>query len=130
MDQILLHQGMPYLSILIFTPLVGAFPLLLVNNEVFARYWTLAVTSLTALISLQVLLGFDHASAQFQFVEQHTWIKSLNIQYIVGVDGISILLLLMTTFNMPFCVLASWSYIKTRVTSFMICLQATIRLRV
>ena len=122
MDQLLLHQGAPYLSILIFTPLAGALLLLLVTNEVFARYWTLAITSLTALISLQVLLGFDQSTAQFQFVEQHAWIKSLNIQYIVGVDGISILLLLMTTFIMPFCVLASWSYIKTRVASFMICL--------
>jgi len=122
MDQLLINPGPPLLSILIFLPLAGAFFLLLVNNENFARYWTLAVTGIAALLSVPVLTGFDRASAQFQFVEKHTWIESLNINYVVGVDGISLLLLLMTTFIMPFCVLASWTYIKTRVQSFMICL--------
>jgi len=122
MDQLLINPGPPLLSILIFLPLAGALFLLLVNNENFARYWTLAVTGIAALMSVPVLTGFDRASAQFQFVEKHAWIESLNINYVVGVDGISLLLLLMTTFIMPFCVLASWSYIKTRVQSFMICL--------
>jgi len=122
MDQLLINPGPPLLSILIFLPLAGALFLLLVNNENFARYWTLAVTGVAALLSLPVLTGFDRSTAQFQFVEQHTWIQSLNINYIVGVDGISVLLLLMTTLIMPFCVLASWTYIKTRVQSFMVCL--------
>ena len=122
MDQLLINQGPPLLSILIFLPIAGAFFMLLVNNEDFARYWTLAVTSLTAVLSLPVLFGFDRSTAVFQFVEKHTWIESLNINYIVGVDGISVLLLLMTTFIMPFCVLASWTYIKSRVQAFMICL--------
>ena len=122
MDQLLTHPGPPLLSILIFLPLAGALFLLLVNNEQFARYWALAVTSICTLLSLPVLTGFDRASAQFQFVEKHAWIEPLNINYIVGVDGISLLLVLMTTFIMPFCVLASWSYIKVRVQSFMVCL--------
>ena len=96
--------------------------MLLVNNDDFARYWTLAVTTLAAVLSLPILFGFDRSTAAFQFVEKHTWIEALNINYIVGVDGISVLLLLMTTFIMPFCVLASWSYIKSRVQAFMICL--------
>ncbi len=122
MDQLLYNPGPPLLSILIFLPLAGALFLLLVNNENFARYWTLAVTGIVALLSLPVLIGFDRTTTKFQFVESHAWIESLNIQYIVGVDGISILLLLLTTFIMPFCVLASWTYIKSRVQSFMICL--------
>lgn len=122
MDQLLFSSGPPLLTILIFLPLAGALFLLLVNNEEFARYWALAVTGIAAVVSLPVLFGFDRSTAQFQFCEKHIWIESLNINYIVGVDGISILLLLMTTFIMPFCVLASWSYIKTRVQSFMVCL--------
>lgn len=122
MDQLLINQGPPLLSILIFLPLAGALFVLLVNNESFARYWTLVVTGIAALLSMPILIGFDRASTQFQFVEKHTWIEALNINYHIGVDGISVLLLLMTTFIMPFCVLASWTYIKTRVQSFMICL--------
>ncbi|WP_163339138.1 NADH-quinone oxidoreductase subunit M [Desulfopila sp. IMCC35008] len=122
MDQLILNTGAPYLSILIFLPIAGALLLLLVNNEDFARWWSLAITTVIAGISLPVLIGFDRTTTNFQFVEKHSWIESLNIQYVIGVDGISILLLIMTTFIMPFCVLASWAYIKTRVQSFMICL--------
>ncbi|MFV0437980.1 MAG: NuoM family protein [Desulfopila sp.] len=122
MDQLLINPGPPLLSILIFLPLAGALFLLLVDNEKFSRYWTLAVTAVAALLSLPVLTGFDRSTAQFQFIEQHSWISALNINYIVGVDGISVLLLLMTTLIMPFCVLASWTYIKTRVQAFMVCL--------
>lgn len=122
MDQLLTNQGPPLLSILIFLPLAGALLVLLVNNDNFARYWALAVTGIVALLSMPILIGFDRNAADFQFVEKHAWIESLNINYVLGVDGISVLLLLMTTFIMPFCVLASWNYIKTRVQSFMICL--------
>ena len=122
MDQLLFNPGPPLLSILIFLPLAGALFLLLVNNENFARYWTLAVTCMAALLSLPVLIGFDRTTEKFQFVEKHNWIESLNINYVLGVDGISLLLLLLTTFIMPFCVLASWTYIKSRVQSFMICM--------
>lgn len=122
MDQLLFNPGPPLLSILIFLPLAGALFLLLVNNENFARYWTLAVTGMAALLSMPVLIGFDRTTDKFQFVEKHDWIEALNINYVLGVDGISVLLLLLTTFIMPFCVLASWTYIKSRVQSFMICL--------
>ncbi|BCL61161.1 NADH-quinone oxidoreductase subunit M [Desulfomarina profundi] len=122
MDQLLLNSGFPILSVLIFLPLAGALGLLFVKNEAMCRIFSLAVTGSVAIISLGLLFGFDNTSAKFQFGEHYTWISSLNINYTVGVDGISILLILMTTFIMPFCVLASWSYIKTRVQPFMICL--------
>ncbi|MDH3329698.1 MAG: NADH-quinone oxidoreductase subunit M, partial [Desulfobulbaceae bacterium] len=66
--------------------------------------------------------GFDLSTAKYQFAEAHNWIPQFKISYILGVDGISILLVMLTTFIMPFCVTASWKYIKTRVTPFMICL--------
>ena len=122
MDQLLIYSGFPLLSTLIFLPLAGAFLMLAFKDEDICRYIALAVTSLTAFISLFVVIGFDRSTALFQFGETHPWIPSLNINYTIGVDGISILLVIMTTFIMPFCVLASWSYIKTRVKPFMICL--------
>jgi NADH-quinone oxidoreductase subunit M len=122
MDQLLLNQGFPLLSTLIFLPLAGVIPLLFTKNDAFSRYWTLAVTTIVAVLSIGLVIGFDTNTAKFQFAEHHTWIKSLNIQYVIGVDGISILLIILTTLIMPLCVLASWPYIKTRIPVFMICL--------
>jgi len=122
MDQLLLNTGFPILSVLIFLPLIGAFILLFIKSEALCRNIALATTSLVGLLSIQLIFGFDKTTSQFQFVEHTSWIKAFNINYTIGVDGISILLLLLTTFIMPFCVLASWSYIKTRVQAFMICL--------
>lgn len=122
MDQLLMNSGFPILSVLIFLPLAGALLLLFIKNESMCRYVALITSSVVALLSIQLLSGFDRTTDKFQFVERHPWIEAFNIQYIVGVDGISILLIILTTFIMPFCVLASWSYIKTRVQAFMICL--------
>ncbi len=122
MDQLLLNPGFPLLSTLIFLPLAGVLPLLVVKSDSFSRYWTLAVTTVVALLSILLITGFDTTTAKFQFAEQHTWIKSLNIHYVIGIDGISILLVVLTTLIMPLCVLASWNYIKTRVSTFMVCL--------
>ncbi len=122
MDQLLMNSGFPILSVLIFLPLAGALLLLFVRNESMSRYLALAVTSLVALLSFRLISAFDRTTAKFQFVEHHRWIDQFNINYTIGVDGISILLVLLTTLIMPFCVLASWSYIKTRIPTFMACL--------
>lgn len=123
MDQLLQpNTGFPILSVLIFLPLVGALILLFVKNESVSRYLALIITTITALLSLTLLFGFDTTTSKFQFVEHHKWIEAFNINYTLGLDGISILLVLLTTIIMPFCVLASWSYIKSRVQSFMVCL--------
>jgi NADH-quinone oxidoreductase subunit M len=124
MDQLLIKSAeYPHiLSTLIFLPLAGAILLLFVRNESFARYWALGITTLTAILSIPLIKAFDTGTASFQFVEQMDWIHSMGIQYVIGIDGISILLVLLTTLIMPLCVLASWSYIKTRVQAFMVCL--------
>ena len=123
MDQLLINPDYPHiLSTLIFLPLAGAILLLFVRNEFFARYWALGITTLTAILSIPLIKAFDSSTSSFQFVEQVSWIKSLNIQYVIGIDGISILLVMLTTFIMPLCVLASWTYNKTRVQAFMVCL--------
>jgi len=122
MDQLLINPGFPLLSVLIFVPIIGAFLLFPFKNEETCRRITLAVTSIVALLSLGLLVGFDRSSALFQFAETRPWIPLLNINYTIGIDGISILLVVMTTLIMPFCVLASWTYITRRVKPFMICL--------
>jgi len=122
MDLLVIKEGFPLLSFLIFFPLAGAFVLLFFRGENFARRWALAITSITAICSIPLLFGFDASSTKYQFAEAYKWIPQFHINYIVGMDGISILLVLLTTLIMPFCVLASWKYIQKRVTPFMFCL--------
>ncbi|MEN8135035.1 MAG: NADH-quinone oxidoreductase subunit M [Thermodesulfobacteriota bacterium] len=122
-DFLIVKDGvLPFLSILIFMPLVGALVLLLFNNDNFAKIWSLVVTLATAVCSIPVYLGFDSTTAKYQFGEHHPWIPAWDINYTLGIDGISLLLVLMTTLIMPLCVLGSWSYIQKRVREFMVCL--------
>lgn len=114
--------GYPILSVLIFAPLVGALVILFLRDEEVSKYWTMAVTLLIAALSLTLYCGFDKSTYKYQFGEHHTWITSLDINYTVGIDGISLLLVLLTTFIMPLCVLCSWRYITKRVRHFMISL--------
>ena len=115
----------PILSLLIFLPLVGAgFAMLAPREdaELAARNcrW---VALWTSLINLALALGlwasFDSSTADFQFVEQAVWIDE-TIQYHVGVDGISMLFVVLTALLTPICILASWESIKTRVREYMI----------
>ncbi len=122
MDFLILHEGFNILSTLVFLPLAGALILLLVPNESFARFWALLITIATAAISLPLFWKFDTTTAKYQFAEHYSWIPSLDINYTLGIDGISLLLVLLTTLIMPLCVLTSWKYIKKRVREFMICM--------
>ena len=110
------------LSILIFSPLIAAAVAAFIRNENGLRWWTFVSTSAIALFSLPLYFHFDPNTAAFQFKQTVAWIPGLKIFYAVGVDGISLLLVLLTTLIMPLCVLASWRYIQTRVREFMICL--------
>ena len=115
---------MPLLSIVTFLPLVGAAFIFLARGpeEIVARnarsvaLWT---TTITFLVSLLIWLNFDNSTAAFQFVEKVEWIGA-GINYHMGVDGISMLFVILTTFLMPFCILASWEAIEHRVKEYMI----------
>ncbi len=122
MDFLIMNEGFPLLSTIVFLPLAGALVLLLLPGENVQRIWAMAVTSVNAVISLPLYSRFDATTAKYQFGEHVSWIPSLNINYTLGVDGISLLLVLLTTLIMPLCVLGSWTYIKTRIKEFMICL--------
>jgi NADH-quinone oxidoreductase subunit M len=112
----------PVLSVLVFSPLVAALGAVFIRSERVMRWWTLVWTLALAALSLPLFWWFDSGTAAFQFVERASWIPWLKVEYFLGVDGISLLLVLLTTLIMPLCVLASWRYISTRVREFMVCL--------
>ncbi|MCA8879600.1 MAG: NADH-quinone oxidoreductase subunit M [Rhodobacteraceae bacterium] len=111
------------LSIVTFLPAVAALILALflrgddADAQRNARWVALAATTLTFALSLFILAGFDPANTGFQFVEEHDWI--LGLKYKMGVDGISVLFVLLTTFLMPLTIGACWS-VETRVKEYMI----------
>ncbi len=110
------------LSLLIFTPAVGALILLLVpGRHVNAHRWGAFGVSLVALgFSLLVALAFDNGQPGFQLTQSVEWIGFFGIQYSVGVDGISLVLILLTTLLSSISILASFGPIKVRVKEYMI----------
>ena len=114
----------PLLSLVTFLPTVGAVFILLIcgDEEVVARnarHVALYTTLMTFVLSLLLWGGFNTATAEFQFIEQRVWIGS-GINYHMGVDGISMLFVLLTTLLTPLCIYASWESISTRVKEYMI----------
>ena len=115
------------LSIVTFIPLIGAAIMALflrgddADAQRSAKYLALAATTASFLASLFVLFGFDPSNTDFQFVEEATWI--LGLQYKMGVDGISILFVMLTTFLMPITILACWD-VTHRVKEYMIAFLA------
>ncbi len=113
----------PILSAITFLPLFGALLIGLrraedesaFNNARFIALWT---TLVTFAISLLLWRDFDPTTAQFQFVERRAWLGSITFH--MGVDGISMPFVLLTTFLMPICILASWTSITERVKEYMI----------
>lgn len=112
----------PLLSLLVFGPLMAAAVASMIRSARALRWWSLVVTVALALLSLELCRRFDPETAAFQFGEHRAWIPWLKIHYTLGVDGISVLLVLLTTWLMPLCVLCSWRSIQTRLKEFFICL--------
>jgi NADH:ubiquinone oxidoreductase subunit 4 (chain M) len=104
------------LILTLFIPLAGAIILLFVNREKhnFIKYFTLSVSLLTFIVSLFLLSKFDFNNTNFQFLTEAIWIERLNAGFRVGVDGISILLVMLTTFITPITILSSFSAIEKR----------------
>jgi len=111
-----------FLSIILFTPLVGALILLLVNkqNENAIRWIANIVTLIGFLISVPLWFWYQPSGADFQFVERAPWIPSIGAEYFLGVDGLSTLLILLTTMMGFIAVLSSWTAITERVKEYYI----------
>ncbi|MBF0214142.1 MAG: NADH-quinone oxidoreductase subunit M [Magnetococcales bacterium] len=113
------------LSLVTFLPLVGALVILLaVRSDGAARMIALGVSLLTFLLSLRLLAGFDPQTANFQFMEEVSWLPEYGIAYRMAVDGISLPFVLLTTFLTPICLLASWESIQVRVREYLMAFLA------
>ncbi len=108
------------LSLVTFLPVVAVVIVLLMprRQEHATKLVTLGATVVTFAISLPLYFRFDPTSADYQFVEQKAWIPSLGVSYHLGVDGISVLLVLLTTFLMPLVILSSWTSVESRWKEF------------
>ena len=109
------------LSLVIWLPIVGGVLVLLISGSqhpTVARWSSLVVSILTFSVSLSLWTGFDRSSSDMQFVERQPWIDRFNIEYFLGVDGISVPLILLTTFLTIIVVIAGWRVIQTRVAQY------------
>ncbi len=115
----------PLLSLVTFLPLAGAAVILtirgddaLINRN--ARNIALLTSTMTFIISLVLWSRFNFDTADFQFVEQRVWLPGLGVTYHMGVDGISLLFVLLSTFLTLLCILSSWHAVTTRVKEYMV----------
>ena len=117
---------MPWLSIITFTPLVGAILILLLvrgspedvaRNARWSALWT---SGITFFISLFIWVNFDTSTHAFQFVEKAPWMPEYKINYHMGVDGISMFFVLLSTLLTPICIGASWNAIQDKVKEYMV----------
>jgi NADH-quinone oxidoreductase subunit M len=108
------------LSLVTFLPLVGALIIASQNEKAVGnmRLIALYTTTITFGLSLLIWWNFDKSTAAFQFVEEAKWLGP--IKYKMGVDGISMLFVILTTFLMPLCILAAWESVESRVKEYMI----------
>src|SRR5262245_55055073 len=108
------------LTAVTFLPALGALALCLIprHRESTVKATAFGVTAVTFLASVPLYLRFDRGSAAYQFVEQRAWMPSLGISYHVGVDGLSLLLVLLTTFLTPLTVLSAWHAVESRWKEF------------
>ena len=115
----------PILSLVTFLPLVGAFFCLIVNGpkeavERNCRSIAIVTSGVTFLISLLLWARFDATKAGFQFEEKMDWVPELGIGYHMGIDGISLFFVLLSTLLTPICILASWESVHVRVKEYMV----------
>jgi NADH-quinone oxidoreductase subunit M len=113
--------GFPLITLILALPVFGALVIGFAKEEQ-AKWIALGASIITLVASLPLWTMFEVATPAMQFVERVSWIRSPAINYAVGVDGISMPLVLLTTFLAPFCVVVSWTAIQTRVREFMISL--------
>ena len=115
-------SGLPILTLVTFVPLAGALIIALLPRQrlTWIRWAALGTALLTWVVSLLLLASVDHTATGFQFVEQADWVPAFGIQYKLGVDGISLALVVLTTTLTWICILASFAPIVDRVKEYMI----------
>jgi len=111
----------PWLSLIIWLPIIGGIAVIASGDKSaeLSKRIALGVAVLTFLLSLMLWLGFDASTAEMQFVERSSWIPALDIQYYLGIDGISMPLILLTTFITIFVIIAGWEVITYKPSHYM-----------
>jgi NADH-quinone oxidoreductase subunit M len=117
--------NLPLLTLVTFLPILGTIAILLLRGEAAdvarnARWIALWTSLIDFVLSLAVWAAFDPTRADFQLVEQARWLPDFNITYRMGVDGISLFFVLLSTFLTPLCVISSWTAVTVRVKEYMI----------
>jgi NADH-quinone oxidoreductase subunit M len=107
------------LSLLIWLPIIGGFAVLaLASRSEAAKWLSLAISGLTLIFSVPLYASFKTGTAAMQFVERAPWISTIHSEYYIGVDGISMPLILLTTFTTMLIVIASWTNVEKRVAQY------------
>lgn len=111
----------PLLTLIIWLPIIGGIVVLASGEQSanISRWTALAFAVLTFLISLVLWIGFDSTTAQMQFVERSPWIPGFKVEYFLGVDGLSMPLIILTTFISIFVIIAGWETITYKPTQYM-----------
>jgi NADH-quinone oxidoreductase subunit M len=117
-------SSIPLLSIIIFLPLAGGLILLALPGERLQKWWALLVSLVTFAVSCLLFVWWQAGEAGMQFVEQIPWAPQFNIQYFVGVDGLSLFLVLLTTFLTVLVLLFSWEGVEKQLKTFLFLLLA------
>jgi NADH-quinone oxidoreductase subunit M len=110
------------LSVAIWLPIIGAIVVLATGNDQragLARMLALLVSIVTFLVTLLLYTGFDKASVKLQYIEDTPWISALNINYSLGIDGIALLLILLTSFITIIVIISAWKVIREKVAQYM-----------
>ena len=109
-----------WLTYLLLVPVTGSLLILFIkkDNVKFIKYFGLGISLITFFISLVIYFNFNYDESGFQFIHKFKWIENLNISYHVGIDGISLLLVLLTTFITPLTLISSWKGIEQKVKEF------------
>ncbi|MCP3672308.1 MAG: NADH-quinone oxidoreductase subunit M [Gammaproteobacteria bacterium] len=114
-------SDLPILSLVIWLPIIGGILVLASGDKQanITRWTALTVAILTFIVSLPLWSGFDTSTAQMQFVERSVWISQFNIEYYLGIDGISMPLIVLTTFISVFVIIAGWEVIQYKPSQYM-----------
>nr|YP_011008341.1 NADH dehydrogenase subunit 4 [Scytothamnus australis]WBP70312.1 NADH dehydrogenase subunit 4 [Scytothamnus australis] len=107
------------LFFLLFTGISGLV-LIPAKERLFLRQFSLGITSLVFVLSLFLWLGFDQSTSKFQFTQDSLWVPIFNLNFNLGVDGISLFFIILTTLIFPLCLLASWSFEKGSLKTYLI----------
>ncbi len=114
----------PLLSVIIFLPLIGSIIILFIKEDDVTSNnikWSALLTSIgTFILSLTLWFQFDYLNPSYQFEEKFRWFDDFNFYYHIGVDGVSLFMILLSTFLTPICILASWSNVKKRIKEYML----------